>query len=94
MQIHKFGGASLSTPAAVRHMADIIAPLATLDTTVLVVSAMGKTTNALEYALDIALNHPEKLETATEPIRTYHLDIAHNLLSNSPTALEPSLIHI
>ena len=54
VKVYKFGGASIRNAGAVRNMAEIIgqesSPL------VIVVSAMGKTTNALEEILEKARN--------------------------------------
>lgn len=47
MKVFKFGGASVKDAAGVRNMADVLKHFA-LDDLLVVVSAMGKTTNALE----------------------------------------------
>ncbi|MGV3636014.1 MAG: aspartate kinase, partial [Flavobacteriales bacterium] len=47
MKVFKFGGASVKDAAAVRNVAQVLKHFA-LDDLVIVVSAMGKTTNALE----------------------------------------------
>ena len=47
MKVFKFGGASVKDAAAVRNVADIVRLYAG-EKIVVVVSAMGKTTNALE----------------------------------------------
>ena len=47
MKVFKFGGASVNSPEAVRNMADIVRSYSD-DSLVVVVSAMGKTTNKLE----------------------------------------------
>ncbi|MBL0127173.1 MAG: aspartate kinase [Flavobacteriales bacterium] len=50
MKVFKFGGASVKDPAGVRNVAEVLKHFA-LDDLVIVVSAMGKTTNALEEIL-------------------------------------------
>lgn len=54
MKVFKFGGASIRDAAAIKHVANIVSsfgrPL------VVVVSAMGKTTNALEQVVEAACN--------------------------------------
>ena len=50
-QIHKFGGASVKDATAVKNLFDILSTRATSNT-VIVVSAMGKTTNAFESILN------------------------------------------
>ncbi|MBB4077696.1 aspartate kinase [Lewinella aquimaris] len=47
VNVFKFGGASLKDASAIRHVGEILQPFAG-DSLVIVVSAMGKTTNALE----------------------------------------------
>ena len=80
MRIFKFGGASVNSTAAVRNMAAIVQkyygqPL------VIVVSAMGKTTNRLEQLVPGVrpmAEHPLMLEE----LRNYHLQIISELFSN------------
>ena len=77
MKVFKFGGASVNSPEAVRNMASIVQrhygePL------VIVVSAMGKTTNRLEQLVPgvrPAAEHPALLEQ----LHDYHTDIIRNL---------------
>lgn len=80
MRIFKFGGASVNSTAAVRNMAAIVQkyygqPL------VIVVSAMGKTTNRLEQLVPSVrpmAEHPLMLEE----LRNYHLQIISELFAN------------
>ena len=77
MKVFKFGGASVNSAAAVRNMASIVAhqhdgPL------VVVVSAMGKTTNLLEQLVPgvrPVADHPALLDQN----RQYHLAIVRDL---------------
>ena len=81
MKVFKFGGASVNSPEAVRNMAAIVqkyygSPL------VVVVSAMGKTTNRLEQLVPgvrPAAEHPALLEQ----LHDYHIDIIHSLFPDS-----------
>ena len=50
MKVYKFGGASVSNIACINHVADILS--SETDRVVLVVSAMGKTTNRLEKVVE------------------------------------------
>ena len=54
MKVFKFGGASLKNAAAIRNMAGIVKSF-TSNPLLVVVSAMGKTTNALESILNTAV---------------------------------------
>lgn len=81
MKVFKFGGASVNSAAAVRNMASIVAhqhdgPL------VVVVSAMGKTTNLLEQLVPgvrPVADHPALLDQN----RQYHLSIVRDLFPDS-----------
>jgi aspartate kinase len=77
MEVFKFGGASLKDAAGIRNVAKIIGSQAPSNLLV-VVSAMGKTTNALERAVALA----QKNEDATPelaPLRDYHLQVMREL---------------
>ncbi len=88
MEIYKFGGASLATPAGMQRMAQLVAqyyaPQQALSPLVVVVSAIGKTTNALEHALSVAIAKTESGEgtrehaiaKALEPIEKAHREMA------------------
>ncbi len=71
IEVHKFGGASLANPDGVRRMGAIVQQLDKGKKLLLVVSAMGKTTNALENALSVALEHGNIAE-ALLPIEQLH----------------------
>jgi aspartate kinase len=80
MKIFKFGGASLKSAEAVRNMASLVLAHAH-EKLLIVVSAMGKTTNALEEVVNqyfAGKSFAQKLDE----IKAYHLDIATALLGN------------
>jgi aspartate kinase len=77
IKVFKFGGASVRSAEAIRQVARVVqryrsSPL------LIVVSAMGKTTNALERVLHLAAQR-KNLESELEPLRTYHVDIMQQL---------------
>lgn len=79
MQIYKFGGASLKDASSVRNVAQIIQRC---DSHVVVVaSAMGKTTSALELLADAYFN---RLDFAPflEQVKTFHFNIASELFAD------------
>lgn len=91
MQVFKFGGASLRDAAAVKNVAKIIATHA--DTTlVVVVSAMAKTTNALETVVQ-AYHRGEldQAKAALYEVRDTHLEICAGLFEQLPADLAASL---
>src|SRR6185312_1106351 len=80
MKIFKFGGASVNSIERIQQMADIL-KLYDDDRKVVVISAMGKTTNALEKVAE-AFFRNEK-ETALQlfhQVKSQHLDTAKYLL--------------
>lgn len=85
MQIHKFGGASISTVERIRNLPEMIR-LFDAEKNLIVISALGKTTNALE---DIALlyyqgNQEESLAKLNQ-LRDLHFRMAEDLLHTEKT---------
>lgn len=79
MQIFKFGGASVKDAAGVRRVTEIIR-LNISKLLVVVVSAMGKSTNALEEIWDAAiLNENAHANALVDKIIKSHLEIIHAL---------------
>ncbi|MDB5234922.1 MAG: aspartate kinase, partial [Hymenobacter sp.] len=56
LQVYKFGGASVKDAAAILNLCRIVRDFGPKGPLVIVVSAMGKTTNALEEIYDLAYN--------------------------------------
>lgn len=83
MRVFKFGGASVRNPESVRNVARIIRDHHGTSPLVVVLSAMGKTTNALEElcALFMSGDTPN-METKYEEIRSFHMHIARGLFSD------------
>ncbi|MBQ1409174.1 MAG: aspartate kinase, partial [Bacteroidales bacterium] len=89
MRVFKFGGASVNSVEAIRNMADIVSryldkPL------VVVVSAMGKTTNLLERIVPGVPKSDEERRQLISQSADYHLGIARQLFGddNNPTILQ------
>lgn len=81
MNVFKFGGASVKDAAAVRNIGSILGNYT--GNLVIVVSAMGKTTNALERVLHAYMNGDRAAWIAEmEDIRIFHRNIAGGLISN------------
>ncbi|MFW5820451.1 MAG: aspartate kinase [Bacteroidota bacterium] len=81
MLVFKFGGASVKNAASVRNIANILKKYN--ENIVVVLSAMGKTTNALEQITDnyVHGNKPE-LEKNFENLRAYHYYIISGLFED------------
>lgn len=81
MRVFKFGGASVNSADAVRNMAHIVQNNLESDLLVVVVSAMGKTTNLLEKLVPGATAN-EPVTTLRQQLEDYHLGIANGLIPN------------
>ncbi|MCE2996956.1 MAG: aspartate kinase [Cyclobacteriaceae bacterium] len=77
MNIFKFGGASLKSSDRIEQVAHIIQSQAKRPLLV-VVSAMGKTTDALERVVTAALNKTSA-ESEIQVLKTYHLQLVQEL---------------
>ena len=78
MQIFKFGGASVKDAAAVKNVKSILEKYVS-GPIVVVISAMGKTTNALEAVLDAYWNGEDALEKL-DIVKEYHYNILKELI--------------
>jgi aspartate kinase len=77
IKVFKFGGASLRTADAIRNASRIVG-LFSKEKLLIVASAMGKTTNALEKILDLA-RAGKPFEAEWQQLRDYHVGIAKEL---------------
>ena len=84
MKVFKFGGASVSSADAVRNSVNILKMYP--GNKVLVISAMGKTTNALEIVARKYFNQDQEMWTAFQEVKDYHNTIITELWGE-PTEL-------
>ncbi len=80
MKVHKFGGASVCDANAVRNMRDIIQSQGKASILV-VISAMGKSTNALEQIPALKIADQNYLQVLTE-FKEYHTNICEELFDS------------
>ncbi len=95
LQVHKFGGASLSDAAAVRHAASIIA--GQRGPRLVVASAMAGVTDALlAGATGAAAGDADALVDAAATLRTRHVEAARALVKERArrTALEGAIAEL
>lgn len=78
MKIFKFGGASVKDAAGVKNLVSVLEKVGYKDTLV-VVSAMGKSTNALEEIIEQYFQDKTKTPAALLPLKEYHLQIVNDL---------------
>ena len=81
MQIFKFGGASVKDAAGVRNVAKILEKVGYAHS-LIVISAMGKTTNALEVVVNNYFKAPAQLPESLQIIKDFHYQIIHELFSD------------
>lgn len=84
MKVFKFGGASLKNAGAIRNMGSIIQRFSG-EPLLVVVSAMGKTTNALEAVLE-AHQKGKDFPSSLREIQNYHRTITSSLLQQPARA--------
>ena len=82
MKIYKFGGASVKDAAGVQNVAHVLKITKTSDA-VVIISAMGKTTNLLEKVVATYLNNKQtQCQHHIAEFRDYHFQILSALFSN------------
>lgn len=93
MLVFKFGGASIETPERARNLGEIIKGYAD-QKIVLIVSAKGKTTNALEQIVFTRLaGSTEEALQLVDALKTEHITYARTLLGKEDSVLEEKLEH-
>jgi aspartate kinase len=81
MEVYKFGGASVSSANAVKNLAGIIKN-AKRENLLIVISAMGKTTNKLEELSAAYIFGQDNAHALLEEIKVYHFTILNDLFPN------------
>ncbi len=82
MKIFKFGGASIKDAAGVKNIAEVL-KITNEKNLVIVVSAMGKTTNLLEKVIaEYLIGDHTKYKEFVSEFKEYHLEILKDLFEN------------
>jgi aspartate kinase len=79
-KIFKFGGASVKEASSVKNVAEIIKRFPN-DKLIIVISAMGKTTNALEKLVNSFQKRSKDIFQILSEIKSYHLEIIKELFA-------------
>ena len=79
MKVYKFGGASVKDAKGIRNVYSILKEDASSDK-VIVISAMGKTTNMLERVVNDYINGQSP---SLEEVKRYHFDIIKELFAEN-----------
>jgi len=96
MKVYKFGGASVRSAEGIRNIYNIVSGVD--DNLFIVISAMGKTTNAMEVVLEhfMKANRNESLQKLDE-VENYHYNIIDELFSNPQNgyfAIDPYFLEL
>lgn len=78
MKVFKFGGASVKDASGVKNLVRVLNSVGYKDTLV-VVSAMGKTTNALEKVIEAYFENKSRLSHELLALKEFHLKIVEDL---------------
>lgn len=81
MRIFKFGGASVKNAEGVKNLVNVLKEVG-YDNTLLVISAMGKTTNSMEEVVDSYFNEKERLPFKVQEVVDFHNKILSDLFPN------------
>lgn len=87
MRIFKFGGASVKDATGVRNVYNVL-QVAGYEDVLLVVSAMGKTTNALEVVIRNYFDKSPALNASVQDVRKYHNEILLDLFGEKHKVFE------
>ena len=82
MRIYKFGGASVKDASGVKNLVKTLNDLGN-DKTLIVVSAMGKMTNSLEFVVKNYFENQKELEYSLNEIFVFHNNILNELFSEN-----------
>lgn len=82
IKVLKFGGASVKDAQAVKNVAQIISNKFSAQKTIIVFSAMGKTTNAFEELTNKWFNKTDEYMEVFNDLKKYHLEIIENLFED------------
>ncbi|MFT4832354.1 MAG: aspartate kinase [Psychroserpens sp.] len=81
MRIFKFGGASVKDADGVKNVVNVLNQVGH-ENTLLVISAMGKSTNAMEEVVNAYFKDKVSLSSAVHEVVKYHNDILMDLFEN------------
>jgi aspartate kinase len=86
MRVFKFGGASVKSANAINNLVRILEKYKN-EELVIVVSAMGKTTNAMENIVDACFFNPDKTQEKIQLVYDYHQSIMEELFPNKESSI-------
>ena len=93
MKIFKFGGASVKDAEGVKNVATVLKTVGYKNTLV-VVSAMGKTTNAMELVIKNYFDNKTELQSALQDVKKFHNQILLDLFDNERHPIFEAVKHL
>lgn len=81
MRIFKFGGASVKDANGIKNVISVLNQVG-VENTLLIISAMGKTTNALEIVVQNYFEKSKELNSSLQEVRRYHHQILLDLFDD------------
>ncbi|GGK39785.1 MULTISPECIES: aspartate kinase [Flavobacteriaceae] len=89
MKVYKFGGASVKDAESIRNVVRVLKHEG-FENTLIIISAMGKMTNAFEKVVHAYYHKSEDLRAEIEVVRDFHIDLVENLFEEK----QPILVEI
>jgi len=93
MKVFKFGGASVKDSKSIKNITEIL-KLSGYDDVIIVISAMGKTTNALEFLVKNYMKGNSSYSIILKKIKDDHLEIINDLFKGTEKSLYNEVIHL
>ena len=93
MKVFKFGGASVKDAEGVQNLHHVLTQQGSEDT-LIVVSAMGKMTNALEAVVGAYFDAPDQVAPQLLSIQAYHFEIIEGLFATETDAVKNEVLRL
>ena len=90
MKVFKFGGASVKDAAGVQNLVLVLEKVG-FNETLIVVSAMGKTTNALEAIIETYFKNKKQTPKGILALKQFHLDVVKDLFREESGEVETAI---
>ncbi|MEO8773571.1 MAG: aspartate kinase [Gelidibacter sp.] len=81
MHVFKFGGASVKDALGVKNLEQVLRKVG-FENTLIIISAMGKTTNALETVVGNYFNNKSELQSSLQEVKKFHNAILMDLFDD------------
>ena len=93
MKVFKFGGASVKDSKSIKNITEIL-KLSGYDDVIIVISAIGKTTNALEFLVKNYMEGNSSYSIILKKIKDDHLEIINDLFKGTEKSPYNEVVHL